>query len=173
MIRRLGVLIATVTFLACGGYTLVYLYRWEWNRALFTSLLFIAIEVGMVTVLVVHRLARIERSIKEARQPQALERIQETAPARNHFAWLERTTGGTNVFVTVLLGAGVLLSLITWLVDRVASATSRPSLERSLANRLERAAFPAEPLVPDDAELVAQGGTYGADRLDILLGPVR
>jgi hypothetical protein len=173
MIRRIGVLLATVTLLASGGYTLVYLYRWEWNRALFTSLLFIAIEVGMVAVLVVRRLARIEESIKESRQPQALERIQETAPDHDRFAWLERNMGTTNVFVTVLLGAGVLLSVVAWLVDRIAGSTAGPTLERSLATRLEPAAFPTEPLVPDDAELVAQGGPYGKDRLDLLLGPVR
>jgi hypothetical protein len=172
MMRRVLWLLATVTLLASGTYTLIYLYRWEWNRALFTSVLFVAIEVGVVGALVLRRLGQVERSVKEAQRPMhGLEHIQAAAPKRDHFAWLERTTGSTNVFVTVLLGAGVLLSAVTWLVDRLASRTATATLEQSLARRLAPAAFPEDPLVPDDAELIAQGGPYGQDNVEILLGP--
>jgi hypothetical protein len=170
MMRRVLWLLATVTLIATGVYTLVYLYRWEWNRALFTSLLFIAIEVGIVGAVVLRRVARLERTVVQP-QPRVLERIEDAAPRRDHFAWLERTTSRTNVFVTVLLGAGVLLSAVTWLVDRLASRTAGTALEQGLARRLAPAAFPDEPLVPDDAELLAQGGPYGEDDLDLLLGP--
>jgi hypothetical protein len=172
MMRRILWLLATVTLLASGVYTLVYLYRWEWNRALFTSLLFIAIEVGIVAAVVLRRISRLEQTVSKADpSPRVLERIEAAAPERHHFAWLERSMGRTNVFVTVLLGAGVLLSAVTWLVDRIASNTAVSSLESSLARRLAPAEFPGEPLVPDDAELLAQGGPYGADDLEILLGP--
>jgi hypothetical protein len=172
MMRRILWLLATVTLLATGTYTIIYLYRWEWTRAQFSALLFIAIEVGVVAGLLLRRIARLERTLAEADRPaHGLEQIQATAPQRQHFAWLERTTERTGVFVTVLLGAGVLLSAVTWLVDRIASRTTLPSLEQSLARRLAPAAFPERPLVPDDAELVAQGGPYGSDNVDILLGP--
>lgn len=172
MIRRILWLLATVTLLASGLYTLVYLYRWEWNRALFTSLLFIAIEVGIAAAVLLRRIARLEQRLnRPGPSPQVLERIEAAAPERHHFAWLERSLGRTNVFVTVLLGAGVLLSAVTWIVDRIASRTTVTTLESSLARRLVPAAFPTEPLVPDDAELLAQGGPYGADDLEILLGP--
>jgi hypothetical protein len=172
MMRRVLWLLATVTLLASGTYTLIYLYRWEWNRALFTSVLFVAVEVGVVAALVLRRLGQVERMVKESEpRTYGLDHIRATAPKREHFAWLERTTGRTNVFVTVLLGAGVLLSAVTWLVDRLASHTATATLEQSLAKRLSPAAFPADPLVPSDAELIAQGGPYGQDNVDILLGP--
>jgi hypothetical protein len=172
MTRRVLWLVATVTLIATGVYTLVYLYRWEWNRALFTSLLFIAIEVGIIAAFVLRRIARLEQKIQQAdSSPRVLERIEAGAPDRHHFAWLERSMGRTNVFVTVLLGAGVLLSAVTWLVDKLASRTAVSGLEQGLARRLAPAAFPTGPLVLDDAELLAQGGPYGADNLDILLGP--
>jgi hypothetical protein len=175
MIRRMGWFLGGLTLAATGVYTIVYLYRWEWNRALFTGVLFVAVEVGLVGTLVLRRVAALQRSVEEgAGTARVLARLQESAPRRDHFAWLERTTSQTGVFVTVLLGAGVLLSASTWLIDRVASRTATPTLERALACRLERAAFPEGPLVPDDAELVAQGGPYGEDQhVGILLGPRR
>jgi hypothetical protein len=169
--RRILWLLAVGTLLASGVYTLVYLYRWEWNRALFTSLLFIAIELGIVTAVVLHRIARLEHEVDGVRASRVLERIEAAAPERRHFAWLERSVGRTNVFVTVLLGAGVLLSAVTWLVDRAASRTAVSGMEQGLARRLAPAAFPTDPLVPTDAELLAQGGPYGEDHLGILLGP--
>lgn len=171
MIRRLGWTLGLVVLTATGLYTIVYVYRWEWNRALFTGVLFLIIEVALATVLVLSRLRRIEDTLHDDRQRAPSGRIRETRPDHQHFAWLERATNRPSVFVTVLLGAGVVLSMGTWLIDRIASRTSVPALERDLARRLEAVAFPTEPLVPDDAELVAEGGPYGSDHLDILLGP--
>jgi hypothetical protein len=172
MIRKIGWLVGIITLVATGTYTLVYLYRWEWNRALFTSVLFIAVEVGLALLLVLRRITRVEQRIETAASdPAVLARLQEYAPHREHFAWLERSMSQTGVFVTVLLGAGVLLSGASWLVDRMASRTAVPTLERGLVGRLRPAAFPDDPLVPDDAELLAQGGPYGSEHLGILLGP--
>jgi hypothetical protein len=50
------------------------------------------------------------------------------------FAWLDRSQ--TNVFVPVLLGAGVVLSALAWVVDRVARLTAVPSMERGLVQKL-------------------------------------
>jgi hypothetical protein len=171
MTRKIGWLVGIVTLLATGAYTFVYLYRWEWNRALFTSMLFVAVEVGIALLLVLRRLSRVERRLQAAPDPVVLARVREHAPEREHFAWLERSMSRTGVFVTVLLGAGVLLSGASWLVDRIASRTAVPTLERGLVERLRPAAFPDDPLVPDDAELLAQGGPYGSEHLGILLGP--
>lgn len=172
MIRRIGWLVAIVVLAACGIYTAVYLYRWEWNRALFVSALFIAVEVAMATLFLLGRISRLEEQMRERdATPRSLQHIRASRTERRHFAWLERSTRDLNVFVTVLLGAGVLLSAGTWLIDRIASRTALPTLERGLAARLAPMEFPAEPLVPDDEELLAAGGPYGEDRLDILLGP--
>jgi hypothetical protein len=172
MMRKVGVLVGVVTLIATGLYTMVYLYRWEWNRALFTGMLFIAVEVGLLVSLVLRRLARLQQTIERSKSgPAVLARIQEAGPRRDHFAWLERSVSQMNVFVTVLLGAGVLLSAASWVVDRVASKTATDTLERGLVERLHPAQFPEVPLVPTDEELLAQGGPYGRESLNILIGP--
>ena len=179
MIRRIVWLLAALTLMASGGYTFVYLYRWEWNRALFTSLVFIAVEVGVVAALLIRRFARIEARLDAEQERIAAEarakiRLAETAPKRDHFAWLQRSTQRTNVFITILLGAGVLISALTWVVDKLASRTARPTLESGLAKRLGTVSFPDHPLVPEDEELVAQGGPYSNDpAIAVLLGPRR
>ena len=58
-------------------------------------------------------------------------------PPPDRFAWLRDQATSTNVFVPVLLGAGVVLSLLAHAVERLASATATPVLERRLATRLE------------------------------------
>jgi hypothetical protein len=174
VIRRLGWLLGAVVLAFTGIYTIVYVYRWEWNRALFVAILFVALEVAGALALVLRRLKRIEAKVDELpdRQAQVAAHLRATAPERKHFAWLERSMSETNIFITVLLGAGVLLSGVTWLVDRVATRTALPTLERSLAQRFDAAALPAGPLVPEDAELVAQAGRFADDPdLRILLGP--
>ena len=42
IIRRLGLVAAVATMAATGGYFFVYLYRWEWNRALTSAAIFLA-----------------------------------------------------------------------------------------------------------------------------------
>jgi hypothetical protein len=66
-----------------------------------------------------------------------------------------------NVFVPVLMGAGVLLSGIAWVVERLARATVTPVAERGLAAQLDGLALPAH-------------GFATAERapLDLLRGPV-
>jgi hypothetical protein len=174
VIRKLGWLLGAVVFAFTGIYTIVYVYRWEWNRALFVAMLFVALEVAGGLALVLRRLKGLEAKIDALpdRRAQVAAHLRATAPERKHFAWLERSMGQTNIFITVLLGAGVLLSGLTWIVDRVATRTALPTLERSLAHRFDAVALPDGPLVPEDAELVAQAGPYADDPdLRILLGP--
>ena len=66
-----------------------------------------------------------------------------------------------NVFVPVLMGAGVLMSGIAWLVERVARATVRPAAERGLAAQLDGLALPANGFVAVERQ-----------PLDLLRGPV-
>ena len=65
-----------------------------------------------------------------------------------------------NVFVPVLMGAGVLLSGVAWLVERIARATVTPVAERGLAAQLDGLALPTH-------------GFAAAERepLDLLRGP--
>src|SRR5207249_1491199 len=128
--RRLACLSAIFVLLSSGAYVFIYLYRWEWNRALIAGVLFVATEVGLVGALILDRLRGIERRLDAAtsRHSQALARdvalghLQASAPtARNHFAWLRpRPEDSTiNGIAPVLMGAGVGLSALAWLVGRV------------------------------------------------------
>ena len=142
-------------------YFFVYLWRWEWNRALIAGVLFVATEVAMGCAVVLSRLRRVEDRM-QAPDPSVLARIRETAPpARDHFEWLSPKSGRLGVFVPVLIGMGVVASGLAWLVERLARATAGPALERGLASRLAPLAWPAGGLVPD----------RGDDPLAILEGP--
>jgi hypothetical protein len=167
--RILRGLLGTATLAASGAYTFVYLYRWEWNRALISAAIFIAAEVAVMGSLLSQRL-KVLSSRLDAQEAAAaaaegrsarLERIRETAPpSRVSFAWLGRPEQ-MNVFVPVLMGAGVLMSGIAWLVERVARATVRPAAERGLAAQLDGLALPAHGFVAVERE-----------PLDLLRGPV-
>ena len=45
--RTLGRLVSLLVLVSSGTYLLVYLYRWEWNRALVAGIFFVAAEVAI------------------------------------------------------------------------------------------------------------------------------
>jgi hypothetical protein len=137
--RRVGLAALLIVMAAAGWYVFVYLYRWEWNRALVSGLIFVAAEIAMLAALVLERLAKLGRRVDEmdrARtEERTLRRLREHAPEpAKPFAWLDRSQ--MNVFVPVLLGAGVVMSGLAWIVDRIARLTAVPSMERGLARKL-------------------------------------
>ncbi|HET6775129.1 MAG TPA: hypothetical protein VFH36_17570 [Acidimicrobiales bacterium] len=164
--RTLRTLLGGVTLAASGAYTFIYLYRWEWNRALMSAAIFVAAEVAVMGSLLAQRLKVVTERLDRMESPTPaqtvrLERIRSTAPApRPTFAWLARPEQ-MNVFVPVLMGAGVLLSGIAWVVERLARATVTPVAERGLAAQLDSLALPAH-------------GFATAERapLDLLRGPI-
>ena len=139
--RRLGMLATIAVMAASGSYVFVYLYRWEWNRALISAAIFIAAEVALFGAICLARVARVDRRldgfVRHGPIDERVERrLQENTPApAKPFAWLNRPQQ-TNVFVPVLFGAGIVLSGLAWLVDRVARATAGPAVEQGLARRL-------------------------------------
>ena len=149
--RRLGQLISLVVLLASGTYLLVYLYRWEWNRALVAGIFFVAAEVAIAAGAILRRLRGIESrldALATGPDPQVLGRIRASAPeAPDRFAWLEERARSMNVFVPVLLGAGVVLSVLAAAVERLASVTAVPAAESRLARRLGALALPEGGLV--------------------------
>ena len=145
MARRVGSVLTAVVLVTSATYMLVYLYRWEWNRALVSGLFFLAAEIAIVATSLSRRLRRIEERLDRApaADPGTLDAIQATAPApRQPFAWLDERSRSLNVFVPVLLGAGAVLSLLAAGVERLAGLTARPALERGLAGRLDVIALP-------------------------------
>lgn len=155
--RRIAYLAAVLTIAASAYYFFVYLTRWEWNRALTSGVILLAAEMGLIGALVLDRIGKLRTSLAPAspgrREPRAevLARLRDSAPAhRDHFAWLKPE--GTNVFVPVLLGAGVIVSGIAWVVERIGRATAGRSMERGLALRLETLAPPAGGLIDRHAD---------------------
>lgn len=154
-----------VVLVASGAYVFIYLYRWEWNRALLAGLVFVAAEIGMAAAVVGDRMRRLEARIDSAMagraapgprparrnpdpDPGVLHRIREvSSPSPGPFQWLkpERSTE-LGVFVPILLGAGVVASAVAWAVERLAARTARPALEHDLASRLGALAWPDAPL---------------------------
>ncbi|HKY78281.1 MAG TPA: hypothetical protein VJS45_19250 [Acidimicrobiia bacterium] len=146
--RRLGLAVPVASAAATAVYTIVYLYRWEWHRALVAAVFLVVAEVALATVAILRRLSALDHrldTLSAAPPPpdtvDVLSRVRESAPPpRPVFAWL--TPQGTNVFLPILLGAGVLASAAAWVVETLARATARPVLERRLATRLGALALP-------------------------------
>jgi len=162
-------LFAAVVLLASGTYFFVYLWRWEWNRAVVAGILFLAAEVGLGTSTVLERLKSRGPALAPAAGPAAgptpevVARLRETAPPpRTSFAWLSPKSEQMGVFVPVLMGMGVVASALAWVVERLARRTASPALERRLAARLAVLSWPRSGL--------ASGGT---DAVSILARPVR
>ncbi|MFC8198895.1 hypothetical protein ACFWBR_39870 [Streptomyces sp. NPDC060006] len=153
-IRLVGYTFGGLSAVYAGYYTVLYLTRWEWQRALISAALLIVIEVFLATALLLTRLSRLEDRLEQsdARVEEVRKRLEQTRdPVPNHFNWLaavDRTelngTHRTFVFVPVLMVAGAALSAIALVIQKVAGATVRPSAERRLAGRL--AALTAPPL---------------------------
>ena len=162
--RRVRYAILTVALLSTGVYLFVYLYRWEWHRALVAGVLFVAAEVGLAASAILDRLRSIESRLQEGpaivpgvAQPGPLARVREAAPEpRTNFDWLSRQSGEMSVFVPLLLGAGVVLSAAAWVVERLARASAGPSLERDLASRLVPLSLPAGTLTGTAARPVRE-----------------
>ena len=177
--KRLAWLLGGAALLASGLYVLVYIYRWEWHRALIVGVLFLGAEVGLATALLLRRLRLLEEqaraSLRQAGpDPQVLARLRNArgVPASgDHFAWLAPTDGRLNVFIPVLLGAGVVVSALAWLVECVAGAAGADA-EHELAADLRRIALPDCGLVPREDEVRAASPPYVDDPgLRLLLGP--
>lgn len=146
MARRLSMVAAALVLIASGTYVFVYLVRWEWHRALVSGMIFLAAELGIIGFIVMERLRRVEQRLDQVvaaeaavkAELEAVTRVEDhiraaAPPVASPFAWLERESNKLSVFVPILLGAGVVLSGLAWLVEKVARATAGPSLERGLA----------------------------------------
>src|SRR5687767_4549431 len=98
---------------ASGAYLFIYLYRWEWNRAVIAGIFLIAAGMALVAGLLFEKMRRIEEKIDamgRTNYEETLQAIRDTAPEpKERFKWL---SGGDqlSVFVPVLMGAGVVFS---------------------------------------------------------------
>jgi hypothetical protein len=163
-VKLLAWLAGVGTLLGASAYMVVSLNRWEWNRALFFGLIVVMAEVGLATGLVL-------RKVEQLRPPppdddrdtiNVLRATRGDLPDR--FAWMkESTQGNLNVFITFLVGGGLIISGVGWLIDRLAVRTATPAGERLLAAQLESIRYPAGGLVLDDVTVLAQDTPGASD----------
>lgn len=167
--KKLVVLALVATLLAAGAWSVVYLNRWEWTRALWTTMVFVAAEVALVGVVLANKIDRLaaSRPRPEPASP-VRQRLVDTRPERDRFAWLAETTNRTNVFVTMMVGGGILVSGVLWIVDKVAARSVTPGREQRLADELASLSFPVDGLVPDESMLFA-ADLGNAERSDLAL----
>lgn len=139
--KYLGYLLGSFSAAGAVIYLIVYLYRWEWHRALISAALLLVIEGVLLCGILLARISRLEQRVAEAdaRTEDVRRRLaQNRKTPQRHFQWLqppEDDNHRTYVFVPVLLVAGALFSGAAWLIQRVARATSGGA-ERRLAGRL-------------------------------------
>lgn len=128
-------ILIAVVLAGSGAYLVIYLYRWEWNRALISGVVFIAAEVGLAASVFGARLERMAHP--DAAFELVLARLREArVDRRSPFRWLSPRDDRLGVFVPVLLGAGAVLSALAFAVERLAEATVRVTVDRRLARRL-------------------------------------
>ena len=168
--RRLAFAIAGLTAIAGLAFFVLYLVRWEWHRALIAGLFMVGAEVALAAGLILRRLGEREEPeqvlAREGRG--SMTRAQERRDL--DFRWLEDTSSRYGVFVPLLLGGGVLVSGVAWLVERVAKgSTGRHS---ALPSHYQQIALPEDALVPRDDEVRVRGlPELGDEQLHRLLGP--
>jgi hypothetical protein len=166
-VKTIGWLAGIATMLGSAAYLIVSLNRWEWNRALFFGLVMLIAEVGLATGLVLRRLARLERANQDVLDPMLREILRANRPpSRDRFAWLKESSSQMNVFITFLVGGGVILSGVAWLIDRIASSTTTPAGEDRLAGQLGPISYPHGGLLIDEVTVLAQE-VPGADDAQI------
>jgi hypothetical protein len=154
--RRLTTAVAVAVLVTSGLYVLVYLFRWQWHRAIITGIFFLAAELALAMTIVLRKIRGVEDRLAELTDAveratptdPVLERLRSTAPEpANPFAWLDPKAGTTNIFLPFLLGIGAVASGLAWVVEHVARRTAVPVLEQRLADALRPLAPPADGLV--------------------------
>ncbi|TDD67031.1 hypothetical protein [Actinomadura rubrisoli] len=162
--RRLPYLGLGLMVFWTGAYVVVYLARWEWQRALMAGELLLIAMIVLLAMEGARRLAAMERRLTERiegaartegtartkgtsrtegtarpsigsvqltavpprRGPYAADPPGEEAP---RFRWLEPDTDAYRVFIPVLLGAGIVVSGLAALVERLATALGRSGVQ--------------------------------------------
>lgn len=161
--KKLAWLAGAGALVVAAAYSVVSLNRWEWSRALYFGLVVLVAEVGLATALVLRRLGPAPAVSPVDIDPQVLHRLRESRPTANRFDWLDPQPGRLDVFITMLVGSGVLLSGAAWLVDRLAARTTTPAGEVRLARQLGAIRYPRDGLLVDDVAVLAQAVPYCDD----------
>jgi len=135
--------LAGIVLAVSGVYVIVDLARWEWNRAMMSGLVFVAALLVTVAMVVMRHLRAVEERLAEllddrpvTRPVRDALRVGDGDRAARHFAWLRSSSDRLGVFVPVLLGAGVIVSFLTYVIEHVASAVARGTVDRTTERSL-------------------------------------
>jgi hypothetical protein len=155
--RTIARWIAGLTVVGAGVTMLRELAEWEWHRALVAGTFTLIAEVALATSLILDRMAKMPSAAVPTpstaeREERFTARLGGAREHRDHFAWM-RDPSRVGVFVPLLMGAGVLMSGLAWLVERVSSRSTGRIADRRLARRIARVLPEAGPLVPRRAQL--------------------
>lgn len=158
-------LIGIATLVGAAVYATLSVVRWEWNRALFFGMVFVAAQIALATALLIRRLDAVadERPTSApaptGRGEPELATVRAARSGHVRFRWLhvDRTelVNRSSVFITLLVGGGVVLSGVAWVLDRVGAATTDRRREASLARDLAGIRYPHGGLLVDDATALA------------------
>ena len=110
----LGRVVLLLALVGSGVYTLLYLWRWEWERAQIAGVFFLASLMMLSTQLILRRLASLPRSGPSGDDTHAAVGVAPSKP----FAWTEPDQN-TYIFLPVLLGFGVALSVLAAAAERL------------------------------------------------------
>lgn len=148
--RLVGAVLSLGVFVWSGSYFVVYLGRWEWNRAIVSGLVALALLTVLCTSVVLRRLAALDQRLDQrlvaasrggrgvaptgSDPARALIGDANLAAAQHRFEWLRPDGRTTGVFIPVLLGTGMILSLLAYAVERLAGWFAGDTLDRRTAS---------------------------------------
>lgn len=165
-------LMTLVVLVISGIYFVVYLYRWEWNRAQVSGLMFVGAEVAVVGSHVLRRLRALEGRIDEVerasppRSPTSATDDGPVAPESPRYPWMR--VDRTGVFIPVLLGAGAIVAGLAFVVEKVAAFVMGDA--RTPSGRLARVAYPGGGLLADTPSTISSRRPRAARLVGAVLG---
>lgn len=161
-LKHFGWALGFASFIGAAVYLFVYLYRWEWNRAIVAGIFVLIAEIALIGSLL---LVRLQVAAKSDPLPDdALDALVASRPPPSPvFRWMRPDTQGLSVFIPVLIGVGALLSAAAWLVEWFAGRVVTPAREKDLARSLAALTYPSGRL--DDPSALSMRA------IDLLEGP--
>lgn len=130
-------------------------------------MVFLAAEIGCATAFVIRRLGRLQEHLEDLQVDDSCEirrEIRRARPDHQRFVWLDTTARRSrhdamtraNVFITMVVGGGVALSGLAWVLDKIAASTTDPGREKRLADDLRSIEYPTDGILVDDVTVLAR-----------------
>ena len=131
--RKVTVLVLVLTLVVTVVLAGQALRDWEWTRAVWMTVAFVAVEVERWSACCSSAASTTSRpgssrTVASVSTP-AWSRLAHRRG--DHFVWLREEMGRTHVFVTMVVAGGVILSGVLWVIDQIARLTVTPTARAS------------------------------------------